>query len=81
LYPVSFASGSDGNDDAGAESADLLLLFDTQRPSAAFAFPYGPGNAFTFRAVAGVPVSYSVIDAGTNANGTFELFFTVERLM
>ena len=84
--PGSNASGGwylqlNWTDDAGAEASDLLILGDTQRPSSAFAFPYGPGNAFTFRAVAGVPVSYSVIDGGSNANGTYELFFTVERLM
>jgi len=70
------------SDDAGAEQAPLLTALDNRTPPSAWALSGTEGSPgpFTFEAVGGVPVTYSMLQPGDIDGGTYELFLVVERL-
>jgi hypothetical protein len=74
-------------DDAGVEGMSPLELRGVVSPPNAFGFTaqagdynsfLGGGSSFVFRAIAGSPVTYSVLNTGTD--GTYEVFLVAERL-
>jgi hypothetical protein len=69
-------------DDAGAETANPIENVDNAKPPTSYANGYSnwPGAVVAFKAVAGVPVTYSVSSAVGTLTGTFELCIVVERL-
>jgi hypothetical protein len=69
-------------DEAGAEQATPIFVVDRQAAPQAYGSTQAGDlvNNFTFRAIAGQPVSYSVTDLGSGAAGTYELFIVLERL-
>jgi hypothetical protein len=70
-------------DDAGAEFGDIVDLYTNNPPPGAWGHSGGfnPGGVSLFEAVAGQPVSYSVIvTKGSPTNGTYSLYYVVEQL-
>ena len=67
-------------DEGGTNLAQMLNLDSTRVPAYGTDPSGNPVGSFTFRAIAGQPVSYDVTDGGTGAGGTYEVFFTIERL-
>jgi hypothetical protein len=75
--------GWNWTDDAGAEQTYLAVLFDNAAPPYDFALSNGsstPPVPFTFEAVAGQPISYSVYGPGDPQGGTYGFVLVVERL-
>jgi hypothetical protein len=67
-------------DDAGAENDSQLYLYVFEAPEHAFSATSGDlDNTYVVRAIAGVPVTFSVSN-NNNAGGTYEVFLTVEKL-
>jgi hypothetical protein len=67
----------DWTDDAGAQELVPLLLNDSGQPAFAYEGGGGENDSWTFRAIAGNPVRFSV----EGGSGTYEVYLTVERLM
>jgi hypothetical protein len=67
-------------DEGGTNEASMLNLDCTRVPAYGQVPNGGTLGSFTFRAIAGQPVSYQITDGGTGAGGTYEAFFVVERL-
>jgi hypothetical protein len=69
-------------DDAGIEGtrAGILPLGTDQKPPSAWGTSnvYSPGGTAIFEAIAGQPVSYSVLN--NNPEGSYSLYLTVEQL-
>jgi hypothetical protein len=75
--------GWNWTDHAGAEQTYLATLLDNATPPYDFANGNGlpiPPVPFTFEAVAGQPVSYSVSPPNDPHGGTYDLVLVVERL-
>lgn len=84
ISPTSWTTNLGYTDDAGTEEVGLLALEDTQAPpnDSALSVGFGQAAPFTFRAIAGTPVTYSVGYLQANdVGGTYELFLVVEQLM